>query len=70
MILSIQDSWCSPQEDGWWLIMPKPRTQHKRHAPKIPLNHVARGALIPDGLNIPQGLIFARWKNASSLKHL
>ena len=70
MILSIQDSWCSPQEDGWWLIMPKPRTQYKRHALKIPLNHVAMGALFPDGLNIPQGRIFARWKNASSLKHL
>ena len=70
MILSIQDSWCSPQEEGWWLILPKPRTQYKRHAPKIPLNHVAMGALFPDGLNIPQGRIFARWKNASSLKHL
>ena len=50
--------------------MPKPRTQHKRHPPKIPLNHVAMGALFPDGLKIAQGQIFARWKNASSLKHL
>ena len=70
MILHIQDTWFSPQEDGWWLLMPKPRTQHKRHAPKIPLNRVAMAGLFPEGLNVPHGRIFSRWKNASSLKHL
>ena len=71
MIMSIKDTWLSPQEDGWWLITPKPKTQIKRHPPKIPLNRVALAGLFPEGLNNPpQGRIFSNWKVTSSLRHL
>jgi len=68
MLFNIQDTWVSPREDGWWLLLPEPKTKIKRHPPKIPLNRVALAGLFPDGLNIPQGRIFTRWAFTNGLR--
>ncbi len=61
MILAIEDTWLSPQEDGWWLLIPKARTKLKGTPPKIPLNAVALNALTPPGRELVTGRIFSRW---------
>ena len=60
-LLQIEATWIMPQEDGWWLVLPKAKTKNKGNAPKIPLNSIALGALMPDGHALPTGRIFARW---------
>ncbi len=70
MLLNIHDTWISPQEDGWWLMLPEPKTKLKRHAPKIPLNRVALSALFPDGLSLPQGRIFSRWGYTANMRRM
>jgi len=60
-ILAIEDTWLMPQEDGWWMSLPKARTRIKGNALKIPLNAIALSALVPDGQSLPTGRIFSRW---------
>lgn len=80
MVLSIADTWFTPQEDGWWLTTPKAKSTIKNHPEKFPLNRVALWALCPEGIGaVEPGRIFYRpglkrgrggWKDAGSLKHL
>ena len=58
---AIEDTWLMPQDDGWWLVLPKARTRIKGNALKIPLNDIALGALVPEGQPLPTGRIFSRW---------
>jgi integrase len=66
-ILDIHDTWLVPQDDGWWMVLPKARTRFKGNAPKIPLNAIALGALVPEAQPLPTGRIFARWRDRNSL---
>lgn len=67
MMLSIEETWFSLQEDGGWLLTPKPATKYKRYLPKIPLNAIATAALFPDDKPIPTGRIFSKWETRSGV---
>ncbi|GJL53936.1 MAG: hypothetical protein NPIRA02_10680 [Nitrospirales bacterium] len=69
-LLSIESTWLQVQEDGGWLILPKARSSIKGNPLRLPLNALAERALFPLHGASSQGRVFARWKNASSIKHL
>jgi integrase len=67
MILGSDSAWLTKLEDGWWAILPPPRSEKKNHPPKVPLNRFAVQALM--GYEQRIGKIFTRWQRAESFRH-
>ena len=58
-ILEIERSWMHLRDDGWWLILPPPRSALKGTPRELPLNRIALAALKSE-IAPSDGLIFPR----------
>ncbi len=56
--------------DGWWVKLPKARTETKDNPEMIPLNAIAAKALRVESARLTGGRVFQRWADAGSFKPL
>ena len=63
-ILEIDRTWMRKRDDGWWLILPPPRSRLKQTPRELPLNPAAYEALRSDVAHV-DGRIFRRWTAAA-----
>ena len=66
LILAIEPQWISPKDDGWWLLLPPPRSKIKNNPRMIPLNDIAVWALTSDQGNRKR--IFGQWNTRHTLR--
>lgn len=66
LILAIEPSWIIPKEDGWWLLLPPPKSKIKNNPRIIPLNEVALWALSSEQGSRTR--VFWQWNTRDSLR--
>jgi len=67
-ILAIDRAWVKQRDDGYWLCVPPGMSRLKGTPAEVPLNQIARAALVDEVPSLLDGRVFRRWKNVRAFK--